>query len=409
MPAFGGPASFGGGSLDAAARADIEGAAVGAMRLGAPLDDFSDWQAWKAYTGTTPTIAVGGDSIQPLAVKMTTPVGTAAAIERPLAFSMVGRFLSFRIKADANTSVIRIHFTVKGRSYSRRIESRDLIREWHLLPGEWVTQTVSVAEMTGVGTGVVVPADFDAISGVWIQATPTGGTATTVEFADMRLHDLLLEPGVVWTFDDGQISNLTQAAPALAASGQTGVAYINSNRVGTTGLMTLAQVQELKAAGWTIGGHGHNHASLDFTDVTLDSELSLCYDYLVDNDLLRGGAHLAYPSGVQTPASQRAAMRYFRTAALASAHVSETPVVAQRSRLRRLPMQGPTTPTQAKVLLDRIKASGEVAIVMLHDLQTSGPDFAHNWLTSSFAETVAYAASIGLRNYSLDEVFPGAT
>ena len=403
MPAFTGPGTV------TSAEAAGEEASVGAMRLGVKLDDFSDWAAWKAYSGTSPTIAVGGDAVQPQAVKMTTPVGTAAAIERPLAFSMVGRFLSFRMKADANTETIRIHFTVKGRSYTRRLESRDLIREWHLVPGEWVTQTVSVAEMTGIGTGVALPADFDAISAVWLQATPASGQATTVEFADMRLHDLLLEPGIVWTFDDGQISNLANAEPVLAANGMAGVAYINSNRVGTSGLMTLTQIRELKAAGWTIGGHGHNHASLSFTDFTDVSEISLCYDYLVDNDLLRGGAHFAYPSGVQTPVGSKATMRYFRTATLASAHVTETPVVAQRSRLRRLPLQGALTVPQAKVLMDRIKASGEVAIAMLHDLQASGPDFGHNWLTAQLSETVAYAASIGLRNYTLDELYPGGS
>jgi peptidoglycan/xylan/chitin deacetylase (PgdA/CDA1 family) len=80
---------------------------------------------------------------------------------------------------------------------------------------------------------------------------------------------------VSFTFDDGYKTNLTKAAPALAAYGYTGTAYVTSSFVGKTGYMTWANVQNLQNQfGWEIGGHSVSHPlSTTLTADQLRSEI----------------------------------------------------------------------------------------------------------------------------------------
>ncbi len=74
---------------------------------------------------------------------------------------------------------------------------------------------------------------------------------------------------VSFTFDDGYKTNITKVAPALAAYGYTGTAYVTSSFVGKSGYMTWTEVQKLQNQfGWEVGGHSVNH----LLSTTLTSE-----------------------------------------------------------------------------------------------------------------------------------------
>ena len=61
----------------------------------------------------------------------------------------------------------------------------------------------------------------------------------------------------VITFDDGHVSNLTLAAPILAARSLTAHFFITVGWTATRpGYMDFAQLRELHHAGHTIGAHG---------------------------------------------------------------------------------------------------------------------------------------------------------
>ncbi len=80
---------------------------------------------------------------------------------------------------------------------------------------------------------------------------------------------------VSFTFDDGPLSSLTQAAPTLQKHGLTGTEYVITNCVGMTTVpnscrangnrpyMTWAQIKQLETQyGWEIGSHGFDHQCL---------------------------------------------------------------------------------------------------------------------------------------------------
>ena len=76
---------------------------------------------------------------------------------------------------------------------------------------------------------------------------------------------------VVFTFDDGGVSFLTQAAPILEKYGFRGIFFIATKFIGTSGFLTAEQIRELARRGHRIGSHSHSHpdriSALSNTDI----------------------------------------------------------------------------------------------------------------------------------------------
>ena len=66
-------------------------------------------------------------------------------------------------------------------------------------------------------------------------------------------------PQVKWTFDDGNISDLTIAAPALAARRLSGAFFILTGRLKTPGYLGGADIQALLDMNMAVGLHGADH------------------------------------------------------------------------------------------------------------------------------------------------------
>lgn len=64
------------------------------------------------------------------------------------------------------------------------------------------------------------------------------------------------------TFDDGNLSDLTVALPALLDRGLKATFLVCSARLGKPGYLTPENLRELVAAGMEVGSHGHEHVDL---------------------------------------------------------------------------------------------------------------------------------------------------
>jgi peptidoglycan/xylan/chitin deacetylase (PgdA/CDA1 family) len=79
---------------------------------------------------------------------------------------------------------------------------------------------------------------------------------------------------IVFTFDDGYLSQDTHAKPALRALGWPGVLYLEGKNLGPGGL-TKHQVEGMIAAGWEVGAHTLTHPDLTTVDdATLRREVA---------------------------------------------------------------------------------------------------------------------------------------
>lgn len=64
---------------------------------------------------------------------------------------------------------------------------------------------------------------------------------------------------VEFTFDDGGVTFLTEAAPILERNGFKGKFFIATSRIDTNGFLSRKQIMELRDRGHVIGAHSHTH------------------------------------------------------------------------------------------------------------------------------------------------------
>lgn len=62
-----------------------------------------------------------------------------------------------------------------------------------------------------------------------------------------------------FTFDDGGVSFLTNAAPILEKYGFRGVFFISTGYIGSKGFLDTDQIRDLSRRGHIIGSHSHSH------------------------------------------------------------------------------------------------------------------------------------------------------
>jgi peptidoglycan/xylan/chitin deacetylase (PgdA/CDA1 family) len=115
-------------------------------------------------------------------------------------------------------------------------------------------------------------------------------------------------PVVALTFDDGFRSVLTTAAPILRRFGFPATIFVSTrwldeprpgagDEVGELDLLTVADVQELRALGFEIGSHGHTHADLGrLGRPAVETELQASVDRLTEL-LGERPRYLAWPYG----------------------------------------------------------------------------------------------------------------
>ena len=108
-------------------------------------------------------------------------------------------------------------------------------------------------------------------------------------------------PGqVIICFDDGNAAAYSSAFTYMQSHGDiNGTAYVNGATIGDgDNTMTLAQLQEMNAAGWIIGNHGYNHLTFDgMSNEDITSEIQDNINFLTSNGLGNGAYDLAYPGG----------------------------------------------------------------------------------------------------------------
>ena len=88
------------------------------------------------------------------------------------------------------------------------------------------------------------------------------------------LATMRADVGVVISFDDGDLSGYTLAAPILEEHGLRGEFFIVTEWIGRPGFMSAGQLRDLAARGHGIHSHSRTHRRLpDLTGAEIDDEL----------------------------------------------------------------------------------------------------------------------------------------
>jgi len=94
------------------------------------------------------------------------------------------------------------------------------------------------------------------------------------EFFEAVLDEVKERPDVLVTFDDGNVSDIEIALPALLARGLKARFFVVSEFVDKKGFLSVDNIKTLQAAGMVIGNHGKfHHPWRDMTHGELHAEL----------------------------------------------------------------------------------------------------------------------------------------
>ena len=161
----------------------------------------------------------------------------------------------------------------------------------------WNLFTLAQSDFTSTASGGISPSWSEPMLRARIQLVGASGQRPTASFDDLRCG-VVAQPVVLLSFKNGTSGQYANAAPVLGAAGFPGTAFIDSGDVDKTGQMTLAQLQEIYAAGWDVGNHSDSSAQL--TSMTLAearAALTQCETYLENNGMPRAARQVAYVDG----------------------------------------------------------------------------------------------------------------
>jgi hypothetical protein len=204
-------------------------------------------------------------------------------------------------------------------------------------------------------------------------------------------------------FDDGYESTYTIAFPYMRALGIVGVVPVIINKVGTAGYMTLAQLQELYAAGWDIIPHGNVHPTAveqaAYTQAEADAEIALCRDQLIAWGFTRGNAPYIYvsPQGgfqrMDNPEFRNALTNTGMIASFGTSNRNTGSFLLSPHFIPRMNFNTVSSVTGwaiADLLSHYEKAcrNGMTCPIMLHDIVTSGATTGVKLLDTEFKQLI---------------------
>lgn len=199
--------------------------------------------------------------------------------------------------------------------------------------GQWVVVSLSMADAATQGsptrTGITALR-------VYHKDDNTGNKVTVHWGGIYFMPNAANQPGTPYPkgvasicFDDSYASQWTLAKPLLDQSGLRASAYTIKDYIGTTGFMTLPQIQSLQdQSGWEVGAHsylGANHTTAD-TGLTAEQlvwDKSAEKEWLLNNGL--DGQGYAYPKGLTNTSVVSTIRRYYRYARTTAAFTETYP------------------------------------------------------------------------------------
>jgi len=131
-----------------------------------------------------------------------------------------------------------------------------------------------------------------------IKIVPLAGTQFNISLDQLDWQVGRSPSGaVMMNFDDGLDDVYDEAFAYMKTKRAKGTFFINTSLPGTAGNVTVAQLQEMDAAGWAIGNHSDNTASLTAYDqATATSHIQAAQASLDGWGLTKASLHLAYPN-----------------------------------------------------------------------------------------------------------------
>jgi len=246
------------------------------------LDDFEDLSLWSSYGGTLiadeSTYYTGSQAAR-LSIR---PSDERGAISRTFdePIDLAGQSLSMALRTTA-TVYPRIQLFDADRN---RLDFR--------AP---VYADVPI-QLYPFGIEHDGGCDLSAVTEIRIVHYTGGGDSLSIWCDELSSVPRPETPAVLFQFDDGSVTDYTQARPILAEHGYSASSFVNPATIGESSVLNLEQLSELHDSGWTICSHAYRHDSLD--ELERDAQEARIRDakeWLTAHGFADGAEYFAYP------------------------------------------------------------------------------------------------------------------
>ncbi|MFZ0442546.1 MAG: polysaccharide deacetylase family protein, partial [Methanobacterium sp.] len=252
-----------------------------------------------------------------------------------------------------------------------------------------------------------------------ITTTPTTASSTQNNLQDTQSDTnpqttqnvVSSEDPIVITFDDGFESTYSIAFPIMQQYGIKGTVYVVPSWIGSPGYLTLAELNILHNAGWTIANHSWDHQPLPtLTTQQITTEIQSTIDWLNQNGFSDGAYYLAYPYGqynnnvVQVASSL--GIKTARTVDWGTIDPDGTvyPYETQVNYLE-LPIiliRNDTSRSDWQSELDRSIAQKGTSIFLIHDIIATGtPTVLETITEDTFKTIIGYINQTGVKTETI--------
>lgn len=283
-------------------------------------------------------------------------------------------------------------------TYSLEAASHSLYNGWHLFE---VTQDM----WTSVGTGIT--ADGSTIAEIRVDIKARAGELSTIYVGAAYLNDRS-RSNIIFTFDDGRVSQITNAFPIMEKYNVPGTCYIIPNVINDATAMGESNLSILHDRGWCIANHA-NHDGIGTDDSYAEIGLSEYVSQVAESAAwlesrgFTGAYHHAYVEGsydgVLVDALSAIGLKTARTIA-GSVTTGAQCMCTNYGVHRRLALTGGMQLNSSYVLatvqaeVDRAIRDGRSLIITAHDIKTTqeGGAGSTSWTTADFETLVAYVA-----------------
>lgn len=228
-----------------------------------------------------------------------------------------------------------------------------------------------------------------------VRITPITAATPTVCF-DSLVSQSWERPKCVITFDDGWLSQYTDAYPYMSQLGFKGTVYVIKKYIDQNALyFTSAQIQEMFNAGWDIANHTENHVNMTTlgTYAEVESEIKNCRDWIIANGWNRKDSayHVAYPNGGYNDNVLQACANLSMLTGRTIIDRTQAHVMDEKYLILRQQQNYQNVAATYKNYIDRALAEGGCVILNYHRIMADG--------VSSDTTMVDKSQFIGMMDY----------
>lgn len=365
------------------------------------LENFEELQNWTKLSGQG-TLLSNATNVLTGSFSLNLITSDVTIIEKIVDFTLInnGSNIGLRFYVDdiTNLSYIRLRFS-NTNNFTKSFEYPMLLNE--IVSSGWNFIKVPKSYLVPFGN----PNMDNKIVSLTLEVKPATGKTVSVCF-DSLYNNIITIPSICITFDDN-LSDSEKGIEYMATKKMRGTMYINSAVVGiNSNYLSIDELQELYNLGWTIGNHGHTHASfIELTPAELINNITACKNYLIDNNMPRGCLHVAYTYGDfnQSVVETLSSLGVKTARTVNGGNITTPYIYPSIHELNCYPIMATTTLATAKSIVKKCFDRGSSLFLVFHKIIDAETATGTDWLLSDFIELIDYIKSLNVRVLTVDE------